>query len=121
LYVWALDLWNSLTDSLLCVIVIQSITKAYGRVDADGSRYLLSDHAGMLHLLVITHDKERFDFYLSLTNVLKLNIALSIFLSHWPLCRNAPLTFWLKFGVVMVKHALVVFCVQNTIISNFSH
>ncbi|CAM6089835.1 unnamed protein product [Calypogeia fissa] len=36
-----------------------SITKAYGRVDADGSRYLLSDHAGMLHLLVITHDKER--------------------------------------------------------------
>lgn len=37
----------------------QSITKAYGRVDADGSRYLLSDHAGMLHLLVITHDKER--------------------------------------------------------------
>lgn len=29
-------------------------------MDADGSRYLLSDHAGMLHLLVITHDKERF-------------------------------------------------------------
>lgn len=37
----------------------QSITKAYGRVDADGSRYLLSDHAGLLHLLVITHEKER--------------------------------------------------------------
>ncbi|KAJ7544909.1 hypothetical protein O6H91_09G098400 [Diphasiastrum complanatum] len=36
-----------------------SITKAYGKVDADGSRYLLSDHSGMLHLLVITHDKER--------------------------------------------------------------
>ncbi|KAK9153316.1 hypothetical protein Sjap_000796 [Stephania japonica] len=36
-----------------------SITKAYGRVDADGSRYLLSDYAGLLHLLVITHDKER--------------------------------------------------------------
>ncbi|KAH8952399.1 hypothetical protein BDL97_09G083300 [Sphagnum fallax] len=36
-----------------------SITKAYGRVDADGSRYLLSDHNGMLYLLVITHDKER--------------------------------------------------------------
>eukprot|EP01018_Ginkgo_biloba_P031082 Gb_27300 [translate_table: standard] len=36
-----------------------SITKAYGRVDADGSRYLLSDHSGLLHLLVITHEKER--------------------------------------------------------------
>lgn len=36
-----------------------SITKAYGRVDADGSRYLLSDHAGYLRLLVITHEKER--------------------------------------------------------------
>ncbi|XP_043689453.1 DNA damage-binding protein 1-like [Telopea speciosissima] len=36
-----------------------SITRAYGRVDADGSRYLLSDHAGFLHLLVITHERER--------------------------------------------------------------
>ncbi|KAF8391008.1 hypothetical protein HHK36_023308 [Tetracentron sinense] len=36
-----------------------SITRAYGRVDADGSRYLLSDHAGLLHLLVITHERER--------------------------------------------------------------
>ncbi|KAK0578137.1 hypothetical protein LWI29_005699 [Acer saccharum] len=36
-----------------------SITKAYGRVDADGSRYLLGDHAGHLHLLVITHEKEK--------------------------------------------------------------
>ncbi|KAE8688032.1 DNA damage-binding protein 1 [Hibiscus syriacus] len=36
-----------------------SITKAYGRVDADGSRYLLGDHAGLLHLLVITHEKEK--------------------------------------------------------------
>lgn len=38
---------------------LQSITKAYGRVDADGSRYLLGDHAGLLHLLVITHEKEK--------------------------------------------------------------
>ncbi len=38
---------------------IQSITKAYGKVDADGSRYLLSDDNGMLYLLVITHDKEQ--------------------------------------------------------------
>ncbi|KAL5977135.1 DNA damage-binding protein 1a [Asimina triloba] len=36
-----------------------SITRAYGRVDADGSRYLLSDHAGLLHLLIIAHEKER--------------------------------------------------------------
>ncbi|OVA12038.1 Cleavage/polyadenylation specificity factor [Macleaya cordata] len=36
-----------------------SITRAYGRVDADGSRYLLSDNSGLLHLLVITHEKER--------------------------------------------------------------
>ncbi|CAI9783475.1 unnamed protein product [Fraxinus pennsylvanica] len=36
-----------------------SITRAYGRVDADGSRYLLGDHNGFLHLLVITHEKEK--------------------------------------------------------------
>ncbi|WOL16215.1 DNA damage-binding protein 1 [Canna indica] len=36
-----------------------SITRAYGRVDADGSRYLLGDNAGLLHLLVITHERER--------------------------------------------------------------
>ncbi|GMI95411.1 damaged DNA binding protein 1A [Hibiscus trionum] len=36
-----------------------SITEAYGRVDADGSRYLLSDRAGLLRLLVITHEKEK--------------------------------------------------------------
>lgn len=37
----------------------KSITRAYGRVDADGSRYLLGDHNGLLHLLVITHEKEK--------------------------------------------------------------
>ncbi|KAM7524858.1 hypothetical protein LguiA_014760 [Lonicera macranthoides] len=36
-----------------------SITRAYGRVDPDGSRYLLGDHNGLLHLLVITHEKEK--------------------------------------------------------------
>ncbi|KAL5577339.1 hypothetical protein UlMin_019038, partial [Ulmus minor] len=35
------------------------ITRAYGRVDADGSRYLLGDYFGLLHLLVITHEKEK--------------------------------------------------------------
>ncbi|KAK6154837.1 hypothetical protein DH2020_009085 [Rehmannia glutinosa] len=36
-----------------------SITRAYGRVDADGSRYILGDHNGLLHLLVITHEREK--------------------------------------------------------------
>lgn len=38
----------------------QSITKAYGRIDPDGSRYLLGDHTGLLSLLVITHEKEKY-------------------------------------------------------------
>ena len=32
---------------------------AYGNVDANGSRYLLSDSAGMMHLLVLVHDNLR--------------------------------------------------------------
>ena len=32
---------------------------AYGAVDADGSRYLLGDSTGMLHLLVLVHDEAR--------------------------------------------------------------
>lgn len=36
-----------------------AIVRAYGRVDPDGSRYLLSDHMGVLYLLVLKHDKER--------------------------------------------------------------
>ncbi|KAI3824589.1 hypothetical protein L1987_06052 [Smallanthus sonchifolius] len=36
-----------------------SITRSYGRVDADGSRYLLGDLSGLLHLLVIVHEKEK--------------------------------------------------------------
>ncbi|ACO65083.1 predicted protein [Micromonas commoda] len=32
---------------------------AHGVVDADGSRYLLSDSTGMLHLLVLVHDRRR--------------------------------------------------------------
>ncbi|KAL6546328.1 DNA damage-binding protein 1a [Orobanche minor] len=45
--------------NLFCVLSIKSITRAYGRVDADGSRYLLGDHNGILHLLVITHEREK--------------------------------------------------------------
>ncbi|AQK88922.1 DNA damage-binding protein 1a [Zea mays] len=36
-----------------------SIIRAYGRVDPDGSRYLLGDNTGILHLLVLTHERER--------------------------------------------------------------
>jgi DNA damage-binding protein 1 len=32
---------------------------SYGNVDANGSRYLLSDSAGMMHLLVLVHDNQR--------------------------------------------------------------
>ncbi|CAA7046991.1 unnamed protein product [Microthlaspi erraticum] len=45
--------------SLKVIPIRPSITKAYGRVDVDGSRYLLGDHAGLIHLLVITHEKEK--------------------------------------------------------------
>ncbi|KAH9606926.1 hypothetical protein KSS87_009321 [Heliosperma pusillum] len=46
-------------SSFKAIPIRPSITRAYGRVDADGSRYLLGDHAGLLHLLVITHEKEK--------------------------------------------------------------
>ncbi|CAF1702579.1 unnamed protein product, partial [Brassica oleracea] len=39
---------------------IAAYTKACGRVDVDGSRHLLGDHAGLIHLLAITtHEKEK--------------------------------------------------------------
>eukprot|EP00271_Cylindrocystis_brebissonii_P010251 TRINITY_DN26392_c0_g1_i1.p1 TRINITY_DN26392_c0_g1~~TRINITY_DN26392_c0_g1_i1.p1 ORF type:complete len:1092 (+),score=241.19 TRINITY_DN26392_c0_g1_i1:211-3486(+) len=41
------------------ISMLPATTRAYGRVDPDGSRYLLGDHLGMLHLLVIRHDKTR--------------------------------------------------------------
>ncbi|KAL0310520.1 UNVERIFIED_CONTAM: DNA damage-binding protein 1 [Sesamum angustifolium] len=47
-----------------------SITRAYGRVDADGSRYLLGDHNGLLHLLVITHERENYGD----SQLIKLNL-----------------------------------------------
>ncbi|KAM2703176.1 hypothetical protein EV2_004801 [Malus domestica] len=46
-------------NTFKAIPIRHSITRAYGRVDADGSRYLLGDHAGQLHLLVITHEKEK--------------------------------------------------------------
>ncbi|CAK8578715.1 unnamed protein product [Lathyrus sativus] len=46
-------------DGFKAIPIRPSITKAYGRVDPDGSRYLLGDHTGSLSLLVITHEKEK--------------------------------------------------------------
>ncbi|KAJ3679366.1 hypothetical protein LUZ60_017377 [Juncus effusus] len=45
--------------SFKAIPIRPSIIRAYGRVDADGSRYLLSDNTGLLHLLVITHERDR--------------------------------------------------------------
>ncbi|CAI7870240.1 unnamed protein product [Closterium sp. NIES-53] len=35
------------------------LVEAYGRVDPDGSRYLLGDHMGTLMLLALSRDKDR--------------------------------------------------------------
>jgi len=35
-----------------------TIVKAYGRIDTDGSRYLLGDHMGNLSVLVLKRDAE---------------------------------------------------------------
>ena len=32
------------------------MSQAYGRIDPDGSRYLLGDYKGGLYLLLLTHD-----------------------------------------------------------------
>ena len=40
--------WNSNLD-----------VQAVGRVDPDGSRYLLGDSLGKLHMLVLSHDSQR--------------------------------------------------------------
>lgn len=66
---WSIDLFD---------IIFQSITRAYGRVDADGSRYLLSDHAGLLHLLVISHDKDKYDISFNVPTYVFNVIAIKI-------------------------------------------
>ena len=35
------------------------VVQAVGRVDPDGSRYLLGDSLGSLHMLVLSHDSQR--------------------------------------------------------------
>ena len=35
------------------------MVQAVGRVDPDGSRYLLGDSLGNLHMLVLSHDSQR--------------------------------------------------------------
>ncbi|CAH2078400.1 unnamed protein product [Thlaspi arvense] len=46
-------------NAFKAIPIRSSITKAYGKVDVDGSRYLLGDHSGLMHLLVISHEKEK--------------------------------------------------------------
>ncbi|XP_020599967.1 DNA damage-binding protein 1 [Phalaenopsis equestris] len=46
-------------SSFKAIPIRPSITRAYGRVDPDGSRFLLGDNSGLLHLLVISHERER--------------------------------------------------------------
>ncbi|GER24636.1 DNA damage-binding protein 1 [Striga asiatica] len=50
---------ESIASAFKAIPIRPFVTKAYGRVDVDGSRYLLGDHNGLLHLLVITHDREK--------------------------------------------------------------
>ena len=79
----------------------QSITKAYGRVDADGSRYLLGDYSGLLHLLVITHEKEKWALYsfLLVHLFLRLERKFSWTFGHRDQCKYSTwlglmLTLW---------------------------
>ncbi|CAN1331562.1 DNA damage-binding protein 1 [Linum perenne] len=53
------EAFNISANAFKAIPIRPASTRAYGRVDADGSRYLLGDHAGLLHLLVITHEKEK--------------------------------------------------------------
>lgn len=44
----------------MCFVRLVSVwLQSWAAVDADGSRYLLSDHAGGLHLLVLAHADNR--------------------------------------------------------------
>lgn len=45
-------------DELSVHPLILLAVQAYGKVDEDGSRYLLGDHVGNLYLLVLQHDGE---------------------------------------------------------------
>ncbi|KAI9079024.1 hypothetical protein K1719_039024 [Acacia pycnantha] len=46
-------------NAFKAIPIKQSNTRAYGRIDPDGSRYLLGDITGLLSLLVITHEREK--------------------------------------------------------------
>ncbi|KAL3145326.1 hypothetical protein ABBQ38_001586 [Trebouxia sp. C0009 RCD-2024] len=51
---------RSADDQAVKSIQVQAtIVKAVGRVDPDGSRYLLGDTLGNLHMLVLSHDSQR--------------------------------------------------------------
>ncbi|TKY44495.1 DNA damage-binding protein 1 [Spatholobus suberectus] len=46
-------------NALMAIPIPESITKAYGRYDCDGYRFLLGDHTGLLSLLEIIHENEK--------------------------------------------------------------
>ncbi|EIE24281.1 hypothetical protein COCSUDRAFT_28729 [Coccomyxa subellipsoidea C-169] len=45
-------------QAMKCTPIKATIIRAHGRVDEDGSRYLLGDYVGNLYLLVLQHDGE---------------------------------------------------------------
>ncbi|WVZ13509.1 hypothetical protein V8G54_011075 [Vigna mungo] len=72
-----------------------SITKVYGRVDPDGSRYLLGDHKGLLSLLVIIHNNEKV-IELKIMSLEETSLASKIsylhsgfvYIDHWSLVSS---------------------------------
>ena len=75
------------------------VVQAVGRVDPDGSRYLLGDSLGNLHMLVLSHDSQR-------VVGLKLEALGRI---------SAPSTLsYLDSGVVFVVRCLICSCALLT-------
>jgi DNA damage-binding protein 1 len=50
--------YNGSRAQLKAISMKSTIVKAYGRIDSDGSRYLLGDHMGNLSVLVLKRDEE---------------------------------------------------------------
>lgn len=50
--------YNGIRSQLKAISMKSTIVKAYGRIDTDGSRYLLGDHMGNLSVLVLKRDAE---------------------------------------------------------------
>lgn len=50
--------YNGSRSQLKAISMKSTIIKAYGRIDTDGSRYLLGDHMGNLSVLLLKRDEE---------------------------------------------------------------